>query len=465
MSIILTTTIVALLITCISYLIYEYYAYRRETVAELSLMTRLIAANSTAALAFENAEDAKEILATVAVEPKVMSAALYDSAGNLFASYQMNGINLPNMIEADGFRFVNETVIAYVPVVHQGNRLGTLYIQQDMKAMYNRFASYLLIGFLVIVAAMFVAYLLSRKFQKTLSGPILDLAGTARAIAEHGDYTVRARKYDNDEIGLLTDAFNRMLIRIEFQNQEIIALNLGLEAKVAERTKELQTAYRELESFSYTVSHDLNAPLRHIDNHLHIFRNRHASDLDESAKRALDNVTRNVGRMRQLIDDLLLFFQLGKRELVKREIAMEELVRNIWDEQRQMEEHRNLELNISVLPHAHGDESSIRQVWVNLISNAIKYTRPKDPAIVKIMYELQEDGIVYCIQDNGVGFDMAHYDKLFDAFERLHSQSEFDGTGVGLAIVERIVIRHGGSVWATAAPGEGATFCFKLPWK
>lgn len=239
----------------------------------------------------------------------------------------------------------------------------------------------------------------------------------------------------------------------------ILALNASLEQRVRERTAELQEANRELESFSYSVSHDLRAPVRAILGFTGILTTEHEAALPEEARRYLSQVDRNAKRMGELIEDLLEFSRVGRGAIDVRRLDTRALVVAVLEDLGAADK-----VEVGELPAARGDASLLRQVWHNLVSNAIKFSRNSDPPRVKIHGSTLPDGRVeYCVQDNGCGFDARYADKLFGVFQRLHSEREFEGTGVGLAIVHRIVTRHGGSVTAESAPGDGARFSFILP--
>jgi light-regulated signal transduction histidine kinase (bacteriophytochrome) len=234
--------------------------------------------------------------------------------------------------------------------------------------------------------------------------------------------------------------------------------------RLEERSRELESANHELNSFSYSVSHDLRAPLRAIDGFSRILREDHAAALDAEGLRLLGVIRTNRRKMAQLIDDLLAFSRLGRKALAVAEIDMVALVRQTIAEAEKAERgDRSIEFRVGCLPTAVADRALVEQVWVNLISNAVKYTRGRQDAIITIDGAIEADQVVYRIADNGVGFDMRYAHKLFGVFQRLHSDSEFEGTGVGLALVRRVVIRHGGWISADARPGSGATFEFALP--
>lgn len=226
--------------------------------------------------------------------------------------------------------------------------------------------------------------------------------------------------------------------------------------------RELEAANRELEAFSYTVSHDLRSPLDLITGFADILRTDYLHCLPEEAQDYLLRLHKNALHMGDLIEDLLIFSRQSRQPLVKQPILPSELVQQVIDELRTLYGERDIHIDISELPPCRADRSLLRQVLYNLIGNAFKYTSTREHAEVVISSEHTEDGPVYYIRDNGVGFDMRYVDKLFGVFQRLHSSEEFEGTGLGLAIVHQIIRRHGGHIWADAEVGQGATFYFTL---
>jgi PAS domain S-box-containing protein len=233
--------------------------------------------------------------------------------------------------------------------------------------------------------------------------------------------------------------------------------------RLEERGRQLEAANAELDGFTYSVSHDLRAPLRAIDGFARVLVEDHAPKLDEDGRRIVQVIEKNTRKMGQLIDDLLRFARLGRKEVQVGPVDMDALVRSVAEDV--LEPGRSIDFRIAELPSIVGDLSLLRQVWQNLLSNAVKYTRPMPHAVIIVTGETLDDETIYRVKDNGVGFDPRYADKLFGVFQRLHSAAEFEGTGVGLALVQRIVQRHGGRVTAESQPGLGALFSFTLPKK
>jgi PAS domain S-box-containing protein len=276
---------------------------------------------------------------------------------------------------------------------------------------------------------------------------------------------VTDRKIMQENINKLNDELEK---KVDQKTREVIAhaeklqkLNNELEDRVTQRTKELKEANKELEAFSYSVSHDLRAPLRIMDGYANILLEDYAARLDEEGKEALQVIVNNSQKMGKLIDALLKLSQLGRKELLVKKIDMQAMLNGVVKEQSfRKEEHIQIKSG-NLLP-AMGDPDLVEHVWSNLVSNAIKYSSQQEHPVIEINSERKDGRIIYSVKDNGVGFNMKYAHKLFGVFQRLHKVSEFEGTGIGLALVQRIITRNGGEVWAESEENKGATFYFTL---
>jgi len=284
----------------------------------------------------------------------------------------------------------------------------------------------------------------------TKSGKRLNVSATISPIKDDNGRIIGASKIARD------------ITERKQAEEKIRQLNIELEQRVIARTAELAAANKELEAFSYSISHDLRAPLRAINGFAGIVLEDFGPQLPEECRNYLGRIRNGGQRMGELIDDLLAFSRLSRQPVNRRTMDPAKMVRDILDELKPQQEGRRIETRIGELPACHGDPALLKQVWVNLLSNALKYSRGREPAIVEVGCEGQKGANIYFVRDNGAGFDMQYANKLFGVFQRLHRADEFEGTGVGLAIVARIVHRHGGRVWAEAELDRGATFYFTL---
>jgi signal transduction histidine kinase len=463
---IVATSAVVVMLTCASFFGYEFLTFRRAMRQNLATLAQVIAANSTAAIAFQNPDDATEVLTALKAERDIVTASLYTADGKLFATYpaELPPEAFPAGLEKDGYRFGDSHLAAWQPVSQGNRRLGTLYLKMGTGSMHKRLQLYGVIVGLVILGSLATAYVLSRRLQRQISRPILELAETAKAISERRDYTVRANRPRIDELGSLTDAFNQMLTQIDQQTRAIGELNEELEGRVQERTSQLEAANKELEAFSYSVSHDLRAPLRHIDGYADLAR-KAATGVNDTVRHYLETISDSAKQMGRLIDDLLVFSRMQRTEMRQREVALDALVEEAIGRMEEEIKNRNIVWKKGKLPAVFGDAAMLRQVVINLVSNAVKYSGSRDRAEIEIGCTNGGSEEVVFVRDNGVGFDMQYAGKLFGVFQRLHSSDDFEGTGIGLANVRRIIQRHGGRTWAEGKVDEGATFYFSIPTK
>jgi signal transduction histidine kinase len=281
---------------------------------------------------------------------------------------------------------------------------------------------------------------------------------TANPIGAIGNYWAHHHVATVDELALLEALANTTAVAIE--NVQVYA---ELEERVAARTRELAVANKELEAFSYSVSHDLRAPLRAVNGYCRIFIEDFGAGTPAEGLQVLEKAMAGAERMGALIEDLLEFSRLSRQPLDASNVSLNGLVQRALDAQHLADSGRNIEITVGDLGNCEGDASLLEQVFVNLITNACKFTRGRDPARIEIGAEQRNSERVLFVRDNGAGFDMKFAGKLFGVFQRMHTPQEFEGTGVGLSIVQRVIERHGGRIWAEAEVGRGATFYFTLP--
>jgi len=361
-------------------------------------------------------------------------------------------LNMPEPVEYTD-RDGNRVMAKVVPVANTNWVVLVQFSEQTVLQGVTSFVNWIIIiGVVLLIVGILAAWVMSRNITR----PLNQLTIAASAISK-GNYSslIPIRVYRSDELGELANAFNIMTAEIYGMWQE-------LENKVKERTLQLELVNKELEAFSYSVSHDLRTPLRAVNGYSIMLKEDYADRLDAEGNRIIGNIITNAKMMGQLIDDLLSFSRLGKKELVHTLVNMQSLATTIVDELLQHEPEGKYQVHIDSLPPAETDRVMIKQVLMNLLSNAIKYSSKKASPEIEVGYKNEEASIIYYVKDNGAGFDMAYVNKLFGVFQRLHSQEEFEGTGVGLALVKRIIDKHNGEVWAEGVENTGATFYFSL---
>lgn len=303
---------------------------------------------------------------------------------------------------------------------------------------------------LLIILGIVLTWLLSRQITK----PILELSVAAQQIAK-GDFSHKISLKRADELGVLSDAFNTMA-------REVNDTQKNLEANVAKRTAQLERANKELEAFSYSVSHDLRAPLRAVSGYASMLKDDHSASLNDDGKRIIGAILNNAKMMGQLIDDLISFSRINRKENDLREVNMQQIVEQVITDLQTQHTEKKYRFVLHALPACTTDPQLIKQVWINLIDNAMKYSSTQSNPVIEIGATQKDGHVEYYVKDNGVGFDMKYSDKLFGVFQRLHRQDEFEGTGIGLALVKRIVERQNGTVRAEGNIGKGAVFAFSF---
>jgi signal transduction histidine kinase len=464
----------ALIVAGLTLTAYDVATMRESLARNLSTTAQIVGANSVSALVFEDPQTAERTLAALEAAPNVVYAGIYRPGGSVFAEYRRD----PAVQRAAVPTFPPDQNEAYVftgselqlarRITFDAEQTGVVFVRSDLGEMAARMTRNLSIMGVVLALALIAAFVVGSVAQRAISGPMIDLAETARRVSQDRRYSLRAAPVSdrNHEIGVLVGAFNEMLEQIEQHERQLQTTQSELERRVLERTSDLATANKELEAFSYSVSHDLRAPLRHVLGFATLLKQRAESALDEQNRRYLNTIAESAQRMARLIDDLLAFSRTSRTNLEKRRVSLAALVQEARTDAMTAASGRDVVWKVHEnLPEVWVDPALIRLVLVNLLSNALKYSNTRPQSEIEIGSTTEGNELVVYVKDNGVGFDMQYAHKLFGVFQRLHQQDEFEGTGIGLANVQRIIHRHRGRVWAESAIGQGATFYFSLPHK
>jgi len=588
---------IALFLACAAFVVYSVVTFRDMVVRDLSVQAQIIGTNSISAIVFDDAIAAGSTLSALAAAPNVVTAGVYLPDGTAFATYRTgpgDSAATPGLRPDEDERswFDGGYVHLARAVFLEGEPVAVVFIQSDLRQVNVLLIRYLMIAMAVLVGSLAAALLISSRFRRSVTGPIIGLAETAQIISREKDYAVRAEPAETeDEVAVLVRAFNEMLDHIQGRDEELAearerldlslrsagigtwhldlvrarflmddyshplfglppgtsvrrledfiglvhpddreetkrrlrdslagdapfgmefrvlrgepnearilssrgkvyknregaavamtgvcwditelkrteravrVLNEELEHRVEARTQELEAANNELQAFTYSVAHDLRAPLRHIHGFSRMLMEEYGAEMDDGARGYLEDILQGTQRMGRLIDDLLALGRVGRQDLSLQLTGLGSLVAETLESARQEAQGRNIEWKINDLPFVMCDPGLIRQVFTNLFSNSVKYTGPRKHAVIEVgQVTLDGETAVY-VRDNGVGFDMQYASKLFGVFQRLHRREDFEGTGVGLATVQRILLKHGGRIWAEAELDKGATFYFTL---
>jgi signal transduction histidine kinase len=458
----------ALLVACGAFVAYEATTFRLSMAQRLSIQAQIVGTSSASALLFGDPESARKTLSALNAAPHILSAGIYTPEGETFATYfrkNAKALKPPALAagKSENHWFAGGELRLVRRIIFQGKDIGTVYMRSDLSEQDDRLISYLGIGAVVLLLSLTTAFLLSPRFQRTIAQPLVGLAEVARVVSRERNYSMRApASASGDEIALLIEAFNEMLGQIQERDSALQAGREELERRVAQRTVELESVNKELEAFTYSVAHDLRAPLRHIQGFSVVLAEEFGPQLPSAATEFLNRIVAGTRRMGLLINDLLALAQVGRQELRLRRTSLNALVEEVLQDLREETGNSAIRWQIGDLPSADSDPGLMRQVFYNLLSNAVKYSRPRNPAVIETgQMRINGEQVIF-VRDNGVGFNMKYSDKLFGVFQRLHRKEDFEGTGVGLATVQRIVHKHGGRIWAEAEVDKGAAFFFTL---
>jgi signal transduction histidine kinase len=465
----IAVTAAALIVASVGFLFYDQSIGRSELVTSLSIQAQIIGSNSVSALEFNDPESARLTLRALAASRNIEGAGLLSPDGQLFAEYwrspdvRVNVLPTLNTDKAETIIFFPSRVTVIRNITFGGRRVGAIFIRSDLGTLNQRRNHFLRILAFVLLACMGAALIVSALFRRSVADPITQLADTALTVSRQKNYSLRARQTKSkDELATLIAAFNEMLAQIQTRDAALLNARNELEFRVQERTKQLVAANRDLESFSYSVSHDLRGPLEIVNGMSFIIHQQYGKELQPGLKDCLVRIEDAAKRMNELIDDMLNLARVTKSEMHRERVDLSAMVRQIVTELKQRDPGRSVDVLIAPDAVVSADAHLLRVAMDNLIGNAWKYSSNKSSAQIEFGVRHADGGPVYFVRDNGAGFDPRSTQRLFQPFQRLHPISEFPGTGVGLATVQRIIQKHGGRIWAEGAVNQGATFSFTL---
>jgi signal transduction histidine kinase len=463
----------ALVLAYVSFLAYDLYTLRRDLITSITAEAGILGTNCATALIFDDQQAARATLSALHNAPEIRWAAVVNPGGGIFARYvrdASNPLEISDKLAPDrrlGYWRRGRDILLAKRIEFHGKSLGVVYLDAETTDLAHSAMEFGLISAGILLLCYLIALLATSAIRRLLTEPLSGLAGTAQAVTREKDYSVRAKTpRSGDELAVLVQSFNEMLEQIQQRDRALEQSRSELEQRVHERTAELIEANKELEAFNYSVAHDLRGPLQQINNVSYLLAQPDSQAMSDPGTRALiHKLSDGSKRMSALIDDLLNLSRASSTPLRRAPIDLGNMAEGILDALKTEDPHRQVEVKVTRGARAIADEGLIHLVLENLLRNAWKYTSKSDAARIEFGYTEEAVGPVFFVRDNGAGFNPRYADRLFKPFQRLHSQNEFPGTGVGLATASRIIARHGGKIWAKSKTDGGAEFFFTLPYE
>lgn len=461
----------ALVLAYVSFLLYDIYSLRQQLMNSMATEANIVGANSVTALMFDDRQAAENTLSALRNSPQIRAAVILRPDGTEFARYlrtpstQFELTNRLTLSETQHYWTRGRDILLGSRVRFQGGWVGTVYLLAETTGLMHSVERFGLISALMLLICFTVALVATSTIRHLVSDPLTNLAETAQIVTRERDYSVRAQiPRSSDELSFLVQSFNEMLGQIQARDRALESSRAELEQRVEERTAELSATNKELEAFSYSVAHDLRGPLQHINNIAFLLQHSSSEGLNAEGRMLIDRLLEGSRRMSGLIDDLLNLSRASSHPLHRRPIDLSHIAETVAARLQAEKDSRTVRFVIAPAAHVFADEGLMQVVLDNLIGNAWKYTSKTESAVIEFGYHDENGETVFFVRDNGAGFNPRYADRLFRPFQRLHSQSDFTGTGVGLATAYRIISRHTGKIWAKGEIDKGATFFFTVPY-
>ncbi|MES2621300.1 MAG: ATP-binding protein [Bacteroidota bacterium] len=460
-----TTAFMAVLICCAAFVYNDISVFKETSVKTQYSIAEVIGINAASALEFADPETAHKMLLKLRSNASILNAVIEDKGGKEFARYNKKGyesFSFPSSATGDMETqkgFSRQFVVSYK--ITDKEFLGTVRLRSELSEFDTIVLSYIKIAALILLVSLAVALLISSILQQSITTRLFALVNKTKEVADTDNYNLRVPVDGRDEIATLTASFNHMLGQIEKMQGQLKGTNVSLERRVKARTNDLEAANKELERFVYVASHDLQEPLRTISNYTSLLQEGYADKLDPVANKYLNNTVKAASRMRTLIKDLLELSRIGK-DVQLTSVDTKSILIEVAAQLDAAIKESNTKITYSGLPVLTGNAVELKQLFQNLISNAIKFRKKGEPCTIRISAEEKLNEYLFSFKDNGIGIEEQYNDRIFVVFQRLHDRTEYPGTGIGLATCQKIVALHKGKIWVESKLGEGSTFYFTL---
>lgn len=453
MLIIMLTSAVSVLLAFTAYTANNVILFKGRQMKRMDTLARIIADNSQAAVSFNDPAAAEEILSSLKSEARIRGAAIYDKRGAIFAAYNNQEFSpLPAGLAGQARTYYEKDYLyVFSPIMLENENIGVVHFKVDTTELQQALSRYLTFGSLIFVLCMIAAYFIALYLQKMISSPVIALTGLAESVSKNQNYSLRALKQNDDELGELVTRFNEMLNEIQKREDAILNTN-----------EALLRSNRELEQFTYVVSHDLQEPLRIATVYSQLLAEQLKGKTSAEEDSFIQAIIEGSQRSQQLIRALLEYSHARIVDAVYEDFWAADALQDAISNLKILIAETYAKVTAGVLPRICADKMRITQLFQNLISNAIKFKKPGDSIHIEVTASENPDEWIFSVKDNGIGIEKEHQERIFVIFQRLHTRDEYPGTGIGLAICKKIVEKHRGRIWVDSQPDHGAAFYFSI---